>query len=109
MINKPQRQMRSLSDLPKPILILEGIGIALLIVVLLAMNGYLELPDPLMQKGALVAIVMVGIGCLIPATISIVWRAIHGLSFLGIDNQKNTRPGRKQQRSDDDKKDEKGE
>ncbi|MDX4946563.1 YbjC family protein [Providencia manganoxydans] len=109
MSNKPQRQMRSLSDLPKPILILEGIGIALLIVVLLAMNSYLELPEPLMQKGALIAIVMVGIGCLIPATINIVWRAIHGLSFLGIDNEKTARPGRKQKPSDNDKKDEKGE
>ncbi|EOE0522344.1 DUF1418 family protein [Providencia stuartii] len=107
MNKKPQREMRSLSDLPKPILILEAVGILLLIVVLLAMNGYLTLPEPLMQKNVLVAIVMVGIGCLIPATINIVWRAIHGLSFLGIDNQNSSRPGRKKKQDDDDDKEEK--
>ncbi|ELZ5941149.1 YbjC family protein [Providencia stuartii] len=109
MNKKPQREMRSLSDLPKPILILEAIGILLLIVVLLAMNGYLTLPEPLMQKNAMVAIVMVGIGCLIPATINIVWRVIHRLSFLGIDSQKTARPGSRKNRNNDDEKEKKDE
>ncbi|MGG4607892.1 YbjC family protein [Providencia sp. Me31A] len=89
MSNKPQskRMMRSLADMPKPILVLEGVGIILLIVVLLVLNGYVTLPEPLMQQGVIVAIIMVGIGCLLPAIINIVWRAIHGLSFLGIDNR----------------------
>ncbi|EKT61863.1 YbjC family protein [Providencia burhodogranariea] len=109
MNKKPQREMRSLSDLPKPVLILEVVGIILLIVVLLSMNGYLELPEPLMQQSALVTMVLVGIGCLIPATINIVWRAIHGLTFLGIDNQKPLRPGARKNKITDNKKDEKGE
>lgn len=109
MNKKPQREMRSLSDLPKPVLILEVVGIALLIIVLLSMNGYLALPEPLMQQGALVTMVLIGMGCLIPATINIVWRAIHGLTFLGIDNQKPSRPGARKSKTIDNKKDEKGE
>lgn len=109
MNKKPQREMRSLSDLPKPVLILEVVGIALLVVVLLSLNGYLTLPEPLMQQGALVTMVLIGIGCLIPATINIVWRAIHGLTFLGIDNQKPSRPGGRKNKITDEKKNEKGE
>lgn len=109
MNKKPQSAMRSLSDLPKPILLLEGIGILLLIVVLLAMNDYILLPEPLMEQGALVTMIMVGIGCLIPATVNIVWRAIHGLTFLGIDSQKASRPGSRRNKNSEDRTDEKGE
>ncbi len=92
MSNKPQSKgtMRSLADMPKPIIVLEGVGIILLIIVLLATNDYITLPEPLMQPGAIVSMIMVGIGCLVPAMVNIVWRAIHGLSFwaLIINNQK---------------------
>nr|WP_282553571.1 YbjC family protein [Providencia sneebia] len=107
MSKKPQTEMRSLSDLPKPILILEALGIILLVIVLLAINGYVELPDVLMQKGAFITMVLIAIGCLIPATINIVWRAIHGLSFLGIDNQKTSKSENLQDKSAGQKKDEK--
>ncbi len=107
MSKKTQREMRSLSDLPKPILFLEGLGIILLVVVLLAINGYVTLPEMLMSKGAFITMVLVAIGCLIPATINIVWRAIHGLSFLGIDNQKYSKPENQDNKSEQQKKDEK--
>ncbi|WP_369308246.1 DUF1418 family protein [Providencia rettgeri] len=111
MNNKPQskRAMRSLADMPKPILILEGIGIILLIIILLALNGYISLPEPLMHQGVIVTIIMVAIGCLIPAMINIVWRAIHGLTFLGIDNKQSENPRYKKNNPQDDKQDEKPE
>lgn len=111
MNNKPQpkRTMRSLADMPKPILILEGVGIILLVIVLLTLNGYMSLPEPFMQQGVIVAIIMVAIGCLIPAMINIVWRAIHGLSFLGIDNKQPANPREKKKTGQDEKQDEKPE
>ncbi|HEP0306150.1 TPA: YbjC family protein [Providencia rettgeri] len=108
MSNKPQSKgtMRSLADMPKPIIVLEGVGIILLIIVLLALNDYITLPEPLMQSGAIVSIIMVGIGCLVPAMINIVWRAIHGLSFLGIDNKQPEKKASKKSDSTDNKLDE---
>ncbi|MDH2366007.1 MULTISPECIES: YbjC family protein [Providencia] len=109
MSNKPQSKgtMRSLADMPKPIIVLEGVGIILLIIVLLALNDYyITLPELLMQPGAIVSIIMVGIGCLVPAMINIVWRAIHGLSFLGIDNKQPEKKASKKSDSTDNKLDE---
>ncbi|HGN1706552.1 TPA: YbjC family protein [Providencia rettgeri] len=107
MSNKLQskRTMRSLGDMPKPILVLEGIGIILLIVVLLTLNDYITLPEPLMQQGVIITMIMVGIGCLVPAMINIVWRAIHGLTFLGIDNKLENSKVAKKAESVDDKDD----
>lgn len=104
--------MRSLADMPKPVLFLEGIGILLLITVLLATNNYITLPDWLASSGAIVSMVLVGMGCLIPAMINIIWRAVHGLTFLGIDNisggaSRERRNQPKETPSDDDKPDEK--
>ncbi|QCJ70957.1 DUF1418 domain-containing protein [Providencia heimbachae] len=94
--------MRSLADMPKPVLVLEAIGIILLIVVLLVTNNYLTLPEPLMQQGVIVAMIFIGIGCLIPAMINIIWRAVHGLSFLGIDNKQ---PSKSQARKNEEEED----
>lgn len=108
MSQKPRSKgtMRSLADMPKPILVLEGVGIVLLIIVLLALNGYITLPEPFMASGAIVTMIMVVIGCLIPAMINIVWRAIHGLSFLGIDNKPPEKNTLKKSESPTDKPDE---
>ncbi|EJD6399655.1 YbjC family protein [Providencia rettgeri] len=108
MSNKPESKgtMRSLADMPKPILVLEGVGIILLIIVLLTLNDYMTLPEPLMQQGVIIAIIMVGIGCLVPAVIHIIWRAIHSLSFLGIDNKQSTKKHSRKPESFDDKHDE---
>lgn len=90
-MNKKQPQMmRSLSDMPKMVLILEAIGMLILVFVFLAMNDYVSLPAFLMSQSAFVSLVMVGVGCLMPAAVNIVWRAIHSLSFIGIDNKKST-------------------
>lgn len=43
-----------------------------------------------MKKGVLLAMIMLAIGCMIPAVIHIVWRALPKLSFFGIDQQKNS-------------------
>lgn len=99
--------MRSLADMPKPVLFLEAIGIVLLMIVLLVTNGYLKLPEPFMQQGVIVTMIFVAIGCLIPAMINIIWRAVHGLSFLGIDNKQPTNPRLPKTETEDDRKDEK--
>ncbi|SPZ22797.1 Protein of uncharacterised function (DUF1418) [Providencia rettgeri] len=59
-----------------------------------------------MQPGAIVSMIMVGIGCLVPAMVNIVWRAIHGLSFLGIDNKQPEKNVSKKPDSTDNKPDE---
>ena len=113
MDHKPQKTasakgtMRSLADMPKPVLILEAIGIGLLMIVLLVTNGYLKLPEPFMQQSVIVTMVFVAIGCLIPAMVNIIWRAVHGLSFLGIDNKQPTSPRSPKTETEDDRKDEK--
>ncbi|HHR5886630.1 TPA: YbjC family protein [Providencia alcalifaciens] len=103
--------MRSLTDMPKPVLFLEGIGIILLVTVLLATNNYITLPDWLASSGAIISMILVGMGCLIPAMINIIWRAVHGLTFLGIDNKSGSASrDRRQSKNDpidDDKPDEK--
>ncbi|WP_265524771.1 YbjC family protein [Providencia rustigianii] len=79
--------MRSLADMPKPVLVLEGIGIILLMTVLLATNGYITLPEILASSSSIITMILVGVGCLVPAMINIIWRAVHGLTFLGMDNK----------------------
>lgn len=111
-IKETKGTMRSLADMPKPVLFLEGIGILLLITVLLATNDYITLPEWLASSGAIVSMVLVGMGCLIPAMINIIWRAVHGLTFLGIDNKsggssRDRRNQPKEATRDDDKPDEK--
>lgn len=106
MSKKPQNMMRSLADMPKPVIVLEAVGIILLVIVLLVTNDYITLPEPMMQQGAIVTLIMVGVGCLIPAMINIIWRAVHGLSFLGIDNQSSSKANLKNTMINDEKKDE---
>lgn len=100
MSKKQQPMMRSLADMPKIVIALEAIGILLLLVVFLAMNDYLTLPEVLQTQTAFISMVMIAIGCLIPAAINIVWRAIHGLSFLGIDYKKRVSETKPQKESE---------
>lgn len=106
MSKKPQSMMRSLADMPKPVIVLEAVGVILLIIVLLVTNHYITLPEPMMQQGAIVTMIMVGVGCLVPAMINIIWRAVHGLSFLGIDNKQSSNNDLKNTIVNDEKKDE---
>lgn len=71
-------------------IILEVIGLLLLLLVYLVINNYIELAALFMKKGVLLAIIMLAIGCMIPAIVHIVCRALPKLSFFGIDQQKNS-------------------
>ncbi|HGJ5883892.1 DUF1418 family protein [Arsenophonus sp.] len=86
--------MRSFGDMPKFVIILEVIGLLLLLLLLLlvylVINNYIELAVLFMKKGILLAMIMLAIGCIIPAIVHIVWRVLPKLSFFGIDQQKNS-------------------
>ncbi|CDG88021.1 YbjC family protein [Xenorhabdus bovienii] len=95
------KEMRSLSDMPKLVILLEVLGIGLLVLAYLSITDSIILSPLLMTTEAHIAMILLGIGCLIPAAIHIIWRAVYNLSFLGIDHKtvdKNYQTG-----SDDEK------
>lgn len=65
--------MRSLGSLPKPVLILEVIGIAFLLLSYLSLNGYVVLPAPFGNATAAIIMVFLGIALMIPAAAFMVW------------------------------------
>lgn len=84
-MKKPSsRDMKSLSDMPKPIIIIEIIGIILLVVAYLYINQYITSPLWLGTYTGQLTLVVLGVICMIPPAIHIVWRAIYRLTFLGI-------------------------
>ncbi|MBW5407305.1 YbjC family protein [Morganella morganii] len=87
MANKQPRQMRSLGDMPRPVIICEVIGVILLLLVYLAVNDFIALPGVTGSKNALMVMTFAGLGCLVPAAINIVWRAISALPSVGFDNK----------------------
>ncbi|MBD2804388.1 YbjC family protein [Xenorhabdus sp. 42] len=93
--------MRSLADMPKAIILLEIIGFGLLTLAYLSITDSIILSPLLMTTEAHIAMILSGIGCLIPAAIHIIWRAVYNLSFLGIDHKKAD--NNHQKHSDDEK------
>ncbi|MCT8346279.1 YbjC family protein [Photorhabdus temperata] len=83
--------MSSLADMPKQVILLEIIGIGWLILAYLTINDIVILTDLLMTSEAHIVMIFAGIGCLVPAAVNIVWRAVYGLSFLGIDDKKESK------------------
>ncbi|WP_434525326.1 YbjC family protein [Photorhabdus asymbiotica] len=86
-----QRRMSSLADMPKQVILLEVIGIGWLLLAYLTINDVVILTDLLMTPEAHIVMIFVGISCLIPAAVNIIWRAVYGLSFLGIDHKKESK------------------
>lgn len=82
--------MRALNDMPKPVLVLEGIGMALLIVAYLSVQGYITLPGWLATPAAAVTLVFCGVGLMIPAAAVLIWRIAQGGSRLLDINGKRT-------------------
>ncbi|MEX0445311.1 YbjC family protein [Xenorhabdus sp. SGI246] len=91
MKKSTSKEMRSLADMPKLVILLEILGIGLLALAYLSITGSIILSPLLMTTEAHIAMILLGIGCLIPAAIHIIWRAIYNLSFLGIDHKKASR------------------
>lgn len=90
MEKKQPRQMRSLGDMPRGVIICEVIGVILLIMVYLTVNDHIALPEFLRSKNALMAMAFTGLACLIPAAVNIVWRAVSTLPAIGIDSKTKT-------------------
>lgn len=74
--------MRSLGSLPKPVLILEVIGIVLLLLSYLSLNGYVVLPAPVGSATAAIVMVFFGIGLMIPAAAFMVWAMAQNVAPL---------------------------
>lgn len=70
--------MRSLGDLPKVVLILEGTGVLLLIVAYLSIHDYLTLPLSLASTEIIVGMIFLGILLMLPALACLVWRVSKG-------------------------------
>jgi hypothetical protein len=65
--------MRSLGALPKSVLILEAIGMVLLGMAWLSLNGYVSLPAPVASQGAAVVMIFAGIILMLPAAFALFW------------------------------------
>ncbi|WP_435954435.1 YbjC family protein [Dryocola sp. BD626] len=74
--------MRSLGDLPKPILILEVFGIGFLLLSYLSLHGYVTLPAPIGSAGAAIVMVFLGIALMVPAAAIMVWAMAQNLAPL---------------------------
>ncbi|MDX7987566.1 DUF1418 family protein [Xenorhabdus sp. 12] len=81
-------EMKSLADMPKLVILLEALGVGLLVLAYLLITDSIILSPLLMTTEAHIAMILLGIGCLIPAAIHIIWRAVYNLSFLGVDHKK---------------------
>ncbi|MDX7991487.1 YbjC family protein [Xenorhabdus littoralis] len=88
MKTNSSKEMRSLADMPNLVILLEVLGIGLLVLAYLSITDSIFLSPLLMTTEAHIAMILLGIGCLIPAAIHIIWRAVYNLSFLGIDHKK---------------------
>lgn len=100
-MKKPSsRDMKSLSDMPKPIIIIEIIGIILLVVAYLYINQYITSPLWLGTYTGQLTLVVLGVICMIPPAIHIVWRAIYRLTFLGI-NHKSAKSKKKKENNEE--------
>ncbi|MBI6548549.1 YbjC family protein [Xenorhabdus lircayensis] len=88
MKTNSSKEMRSLADMPKLIILLEVLGMGLLVLAYLSITDSIILSPLLMTTEAHIAMILLGIGCLIPAAIHIIWHAVYHLSFLGIDHKK---------------------
>lgn len=87
-MEKPSNQdMRTLSDMPKAVMIIEVIGIILLVTAYLYINQYITSPEWFASYAGQLTLVVFGVICMIPAAIHIVWRAIYRLTFLGVDSK----------------------
>ncbi len=71
--------MRSFGDLPRPVLMLEGLGIVMLVLAYLSIHGHLQLPGWLASQQAAVGMIFLGVALMVPAAAFLVWRVVQGL------------------------------
>lgn len=74
--------MRSFGDLPRSVLVLEGLGMVLLVLSYLSIHDYVHLPGMLASQQAAVGMIFVGVFMMVPAAAFLVWRVVQGFSPL---------------------------
>lgn len=74
--------MRSFGDLPRSVLVLEGLGMVLLILSYLSIHDYVRLPGMLASQQAAVGMIFLGVFLMVPAAAFLVWRVVQGFSPL---------------------------
>ena len=82
--------MRAFSQLPRPVLILEVLGILLLVLSYLTLHEMLPLPAPLSGRLAATVTIFAGIALMLPAALVMMWRTAR----LMAPDLFNTRPSR---------------
>ncbi|MEN0614305.1 YbjC family protein [Klebsiella indica] len=66
--------MRSPALLPKRVLVIEIIGVALLTLAWLSLNQYVSLPAPLASPTAALLMIFAGVLLMLPAAVALTWR-----------------------------------
>lgn len=74
--------MRTFNAVPKPVLVLEFLGMALLALAYLSIKGYVSLPSPLGSQTAAVVMVFCAIALMLPAAMMILWAVAHNVAPL---------------------------
>lgn len=103
-----EEAMRSIGNLPKPVLILEAIGILLLALAYLSINDFITLPAVVATPAAAIVMVFTGVALMMPAAVYLVWRVIDGINPLfsakdrSIDKQRRNLSDSKEKKDDAD-------
>ncbi|WP_431222989.1 YbjC family protein [Serratia sp. L9] len=74
--------MRSFGDLPRTVLVLEGLGMVLLVLSYLSIHDFVSLPGMLGSQQAAVGMIFLGVALMVPAAAFLVWRVVQGFSPL---------------------------
>jgi hypothetical protein len=77
-----KKNMRSFGDLPRPVLVLEGLGMLLLVLAYLSIHHHIELPGWLASPQAAVGMIFLGVALMVPAAAFLVWRVVQGFGPL---------------------------
>lgn len=84
--------MRSLGSLPKPVLIIEALGMVLLGIAWLSLKGYINLPAPFNCATWGIAMVFLGILFMLPAAVALIWGMGQNLAPLLFKTPDKTKP-----------------
>ena len=72
--------MRNLATLPKPVLILEVLGVLSVIAALLLVNDWVSAPDFMAKKSLATLLFFVGIALMLPAAWLMMWRTAKAMA-----------------------------
>ncbi|NDJ58327.1 DUF1418 family protein [Enterobacteriaceae bacterium 4M9] len=74
--------MRAFNAVPKPVLVLELLGMVLLALAYLSINHIISLPSPFDSATAAIVMVFCGIALMLPAAMMILWAVAHNVAPL---------------------------